>query len=127
MAAAYWAYRITREELGDSIPEEPDIDSNSSLTSQIQATNRVREAYRVFLELCETQNIKRSSDQTPLEFAAWVGTISPSSRIDVQNLTKLYEPVRYGQLSDETGALEAERIVNTLKQNFKLEPQGATR
>ncbi len=122
LAAAYWAYRITREKTGNAIPEEPELSSNSSLTSQIQATNRVRETYKVFLGLCETQNIKRSSDQTPLEFAAWVGTLAPHSSIDVQNLTKLYEPVRYGQLSDETGALEAERIVGALKQNFKLEP-----
>ena len=120
MAAAYWAYRITREKTGNPIPEELEL-SNSSFTSQIQATNRVREAYRVFLELCKAQNIRRSSDQTPLEFAAWVGTLSPNSSLDVSTLTKLYEPVRYGQLSDETGALEAERIVEALKQNFKLE------
>jgi hypothetical protein len=122
LAAAYWAYRITREKLENSIPEEPETSSNSSLASQIQATNRVRAAYRVFLELCKAQNIRRANDQTSLEFAAWVGTLFPDSSLDVQHLTKLYEPVRYGQLSDETGALEAERIVAALKQNFKLEP-----
>jgi hypothetical protein len=121
LVAAYWAYRITREKTGSSIPEEPET-SNSSFENQIQATNRVREAYRVFLELCHEQGVRRANDQTSIEFAAWVGTLSPNSSADVQNLTKLYEPVRYGQLSDETGALEAERIVSSLKQNFKLEP-----
>jgi Domain of unknown function (DUF4129) len=122
LAAAYWAYRITREETQNAIPEEPETSSNSSLTSQIQATNRVREAYRVFLELCNANGIRRANDQTSLEFAAWVGTLAPDSSLDVQDLTKLYEPVRYGQLSDESGALEAERIVTVLKQDFKLEP-----
>ena len=100
----------------------PELGSNSNFEKQIQATNRVREAYRVFLELCHSNGIRRANDQTPLEFAAWVGTLAPDSSLDVQNLTKLYEPVRYGQMSDETGALEAERIVAALKQNFKLEP-----
>ncbi len=127
LAAAYWAYRIIRETTGNTISEKPETIPNSSLASQIQATNRVREAYRVFLELCKTQNIRRSNDQTPLEFAAWVGTLAPTSSIDVKTLTKLYEPVRYGQLSDETGALEAERIVAALKQHFKLEVQGETK
>ncbi len=122
MAAAYWAHRITREKLGNSIPEEPETNSNSSFKKQIQATNRVREAYRVFLELCHAQGVRRANDQTSLEFAAWVGTLFPDSSIDVEELTKLYEPVRYGQLSDETGALEAEGIVEALKQNFKPEP-----
>ncbi len=122
LAAAYWAYRITREKLGNSIPEEPELSSNSSLAIKIQATNRVREAYRGFLEICSANEIRRTNDQTSLEFAAWVGTLAPHSSVDVQTLTKLYEPVRYGQLSDESGALEAERIVAALKQNFKLEP-----
>jgi hypothetical protein len=122
LAAAYWAYRITREKTGNAIPEEPETSSNSSLEKKIQATNRVREAYRNFLELCNAQGVKRGNNQTSLEFSAWVGTLSPNSSNDVQNLTKLYEPVRYGQFSDETGALEAERIVEALKQNLKLEP-----
>ncbi len=122
MAAAYWAYRITREKTANDFPEEPELDSNSSLEKKIQATNRVREAYRGFLELCSTKGIRRSNDQTSLEFAAWVGRLAPDSSVDVQHLTRLYEPVRYGQLSDESGALEAERIVNALKNNFKLEP-----
>jgi hypothetical protein len=122
LAAAYWAYRITREKLGSSIPEEPELGTDSSLTSQIQATNRVREAYRLFLELCKAQGISRLNDQTSLEFAVLVGTLVPNSSTEILALTRLYEPVRYGQLSDETGALEAERIVAALKQNFKLEP-----
>ncbi len=126
LAAAYWAYRITRMKLENASLEEPELEGNSSQDAKVQATNRVREAYKVFLELCNIQNVRRGSDQTPLEFATWVGTISPNSSVNVVTLTKLYEPVRYGQLSDETGALEAERIVNTLKQHLKLEPQGET-
>jgi Domain of unknown function (DUF4129) len=122
LAAAYWAYRITREKTGNPIQEEPEMSSNSSLEKQIQATNRVREAYRVFLELCGVQGVRRASDQTSLEFAALVGTLAPDSSTEILSLTKLYEPVRYGQLSDESGALEAERIVAVLKNNFKLEP-----
>ena len=123
LAAAYWAYRITREKIGNPASRaEPETNPNSSLTSQIQATNRVREAYRIFLELCHLNGIRRANDQTPLEFAAWVGTLAPDSSVDIENLTRLYEPVRYGQLSDETGAFEATRIVAALKQNFKLEP-----
>jgi hypothetical protein len=85
----------------------------------------VREAYRSFLELCKTQNIRRSTDQTSLEFAGWVGTLSPNSSHDVLALTRLYEPVRYGQLSHETGALEAERLLSEIK--TKLEVQGDRR
>jgi hypothetical protein len=122
LTAAYWAYRITREKTGNTIPEEPETSTDSSFENQIRATNRVREAYRIFLELCSTNGIRRANNQTSLEFAALVGALAPNSSVDVENLTKLYEPVRYGQLSDETGALEAERIVSALKQNFKPEP-----
>jgi Domain of unknown function (DUF4129) len=125
LLAAYWAYRITRETPGNSIPEEPEISTNSSLVTQIQATNRVRAAYRAFLEHCQTLDIRRSNFQTSLEFAAWLGTQFPDSSRDVLALSKLYEPVRYGQLSDETGALEAERLLQAIKSNLEAQT-GAT-
>jgi Domain of unknown function (DUF4129) len=124
VAAAYYAYRITRGTPGDLPLEEPEPSSDSSLTAQIAATNRVREAYRTFLELCKAQGIRRSSDQTSLEFAALVGTLSPTSSAQILALTNLYEPVRYGQLSDETGAIQAERIVKELKLMLEPPPKG---
>lgn len=127
LAAAYYAYRITREKPGDLPPEELDSSSDSSLTTQIAATNRVRQAYRAFLELCKTQGIRRSNDQTSLEFAVLVGALFPTSSHDVLVLTKLYEPVRYGQLSDEPGALEAEGIVKGLNLMLKPPPKGEPR
>jgi lysylphosphatidylglycerol synthetase-like protein (DUF2156 family) len=127
LMAGYWAYRITREKTANSSPEEPETNSNSSLVTPIQASNRVREAYRAFLELCKAQGIRRANDQTSIEFAALVGTLVPNLNLEVLHLTELYEPVRYGRLSDEAGALEAEHIVKTLKLILEPPPKGEPR
>ena len=115
LAAAYYAYKISREKLNLELPKDPENPDDSSLEARIRATNRVREAYRQFLELCNLQGKQRLNAQTSLEFAAMVTELQPNASTEVLALTKLYEPVRYGQLSDESGALEAERIVEKLK------------
>jgi hypothetical protein len=115
LVAAYYAYKISREKSNLEISNDPENPVDSNLEARIRATNRVREAYRQFLELCNLQGIQRPNAQTSLEFAGMVAEFHPSVEADVLALTKLYEPVRYGQHSDETGALEAERLVNALK------------
>lgn len=119
LAAAYYAYKISREKSNLELLKDPENPVDSSLEARIRATNRVREAYRQFLELCNLQGIQRPNAQTSLEFAEMVSELHSSAEADVLALTKLYEPVRYGQLSDETGALEAEQIVEKLKTTLK--------
>ena len=119
LAAAYYAYKISREKSNLELLEEPENPTDSRLEARIRATNRVREAYRAFLEHCNAQGIQRPNAQTSLEFAEMVAELAPNTNQDVRALTKLYEPVRYGQFSDEAGALEAEGLVQKLKTSLE--------
>jgi hypothetical protein len=118
LAAAYWAYRITRLK-SNLEPTDPQIQTDPSLEARLRATNRVREAYKQFLEHCQSLGIERFSAQTSLEFANDLAQNQTVAGEDVLVLTKIYEPVRYGQLTDESGALEAERLVRKLKRTLE--------
>ena len=115
LAAAYWAYRISRDRSKLELPEEPETQHSLSLEARVRASNRVREAYKQFLEHCQSLGIGRFAAQTSLEFARAVAQNQTVAGGDVLALTKLYEPVRYGQFSDESAALEAERLIARLK------------
>jgi Domain of unknown function (DUF4129) len=73
------------------------------------ATNRVREAYRAFLNLCARNGLNRLESETPLEFAQRLSEMHPVAVQPANVLTTLYEPVRYGGRSDLTGARAAEQ------------------
>ena len=79
------------------------------------ATNRVREAYRAFLNLCARHGLNRLESETPLEFAQRLSETHPVAVQPATILTALYEPVRYGGLSDLTGARAAEQALVSLR------------
>jgi hypothetical protein len=85
------------------------------------ATNRVREAYRAFLNLCARNGLNRLESETPLEFARRLSETHPFAVQPATTLTALYEPVRYGGLSDLTGARAAEQALMALR--GLLQPQ----
>lgn len=118
LAAAYWAYRFTREQIDSEIDSEPKPQLDSGFEARIQASNRVRAAYRNFLTHAQTIGITRPNAQTTLEFAEHVSSLIPDAAVDVLALTNIYEPVRYGQFANETGALEAEQIVERFQKRF---------
>ncbi len=95
--------------------------SETWLESQTTATNRVREAYRAFLALCTRAGLGRLETETPLEFAQRISEAQPLVQQTAIALTSLYEPVRYGGLSDFAGAQAAERALATLRS--LLQPQ----
>jgi Domain of unknown function (DUF4129) len=78
------------------------------------ATNRVREVYRAFLNLCARNGLNRLESETPLEFAQRIAQTQPLALQPAAALTALYEPVRYGGLSDLTGARAAEQALVAL-------------
>jgi Domain of unknown function (DUF4129) len=80
------------------------------------ATNRVREAYRAFLNLCSKIGLNRLESETPLEFAHRLSETHPFAVQPATTLTSLYEPVRYGGLSDMTGARAAEQALVALRE-----------
>jgi Domain of unknown function (DUF4129) len=79
------------------------------------ATNRVREAYRAFLALCSRNGLVRLESETPLEFAQRLGQRQALALEPASALTRLYEPVRYGGVSDSAGARAAERALVALR------------
>jgi hypothetical protein len=122
-AGAYFLYLVRRA------PEPPqdDLEVKPALAAppdRVQATNRVREAYRTFLRLCLEAGIPKVDSETPLEFAARVTERHPDALGSSSRLTALYEPVRYGKLADFSGALEAETAVRDLHGILGHEPSG---
>ena len=83
------------------------------------ATHRVREAYRAFLALCTRNGLVRLESETPLEFAQRLGQRQALAMDFASELTRLYEPVRYGGVSDSAGAQAAERALVALKSVLK--------
>jgi hypothetical protein len=79
------------------------------------AINRVREAYRAFLSLCTLNGLNRLESETPFEFARRLSETHPFAVQPATTLTSLYEPVRYGGLSDMTGARAAEQALVALR------------
>ena len=132
LAGAYvlWKLRALRNE--SSEPLEPGASEFSS--GRIEATNRVRAAYRAFLVLTTQAGLPKSAAETPLEFADRVVTRRPEAHDAARRLTRRYEPVRYGQLSDTDGAIEAEAALQELRgilepvssTTFKNTPKNAT-
>jgi Domain of unknown function (DUF4129) len=82
------------------------------------ATNRVRLAYRAFLALCVRAGIGRLEAETPLEFAARVGTVDAAAGAAALDLTRLYEPVRYGGLADTLGVRQAEQALEVVRRSL---------
>ena len=83
------------------------------------ATGRVREAYRAFLALCTRNGLVRLDSETPLEFAQRLGQRQALALDFASELTRLYEPVRYGGVSDSAGAQAAERALVALNSILK--------
>lgn len=95
--------------------ERESIGKTASLLEPEAATNRVREAYRAFLNLCAKSGLNRLESETPLEFAQRLSETHPVAVQPATILTALYEPVRYGGLSDMTGARAAEQALVALR------------
>ena len=113
LAGAYvlWKLRGLRDE--SSAPLEPA--ASEPFRNRIEATNRVRAAYRAFLVLTTQAGLPKSAAETPVEFADRVAAHAPEAHEAARRLTHRYEPVRYGQLSDTDGALEAEAALEELR------------
>jgi hypothetical protein len=84
------------------------------------ATSRVREAYRAFLALCTRNGLVRLESETPLEFAQRVGQRQALALNPASALTRIYEPVRYGGVSDSAvsdsgDAQAAQRALDALR------------
>ena len=114
LAAGVLLWRILRQRATQL--EAPALEpASDELERRIQATHRVRAAYRAFLELAGSAGVPRANSETPQEFADRVSAKYTEAHAPAHTLTRLYEPVRYGQLSDESGALEAETALETLR------------
>ncbi|WP_041657794.1 DUF4129 domain-containing protein [Marinithermus hydrothermalis] len=75
---------------------------------------RVREVYRRFLELMRSHQ-PRQDHETPREYAARVGRTYAGLAAPVAELTRLYEPVRYGGRSPRSDAERAERLLQRIQ------------
>ena len=97
------------------VQKEAMVAATESSLEPEAATNRVREAYRAFLNLCTKIGLNRLDSETPLEFAQRLSETYPVAVQPATALTALYEPVRYGGLSDFTGARAAEQALVALR------------
>ncbi len=75
------------------------------------AEHRVRRAYREWLALLAGVGLVRAETETPQEFLARLRAVRPDLLNDSDLITSLYEPVRYGAQTDESGAQAAERAL----------------
>lgn len=83
---------------------------------------RVRAAYRGFLLAMRPQLPKRASE-TPQEYARRVAARRPPLAEAVRELTRLYEPVRYGGLADEAEAAAAEAWLRRIENELAKEEE----
>ncbi len=74
---------------------------------------RVRTAYREFLRLMLAY-APVSRSETPREYAARLKKRYPAVAVEAFELTRLYEPVRYGGIADEAEAARAEELVRLI-------------
>ncbi|WP_457636735.1 DUF4129 domain-containing protein [Oceanithermus sp.] len=81
---------------------------------------RVRVAYREFLRLMLAY-APASSSETPREYARRLKKRYPRVASQVEELTGLYEPVRYGGLADEKEAARAEELVRLIAAGLEAE------
>jgi hypothetical protein len=93
--------------------EAPDDDGAPSAndSARHRAASRVRAAYAAFLADAAAAGQARDEAETPHEFALRFAVAVPQAAADAGTLTRLYEPVRYGELADEGGAVAAEEAV----------------
>jgi hypothetical protein len=113
LAGAYMLWKLRA--LQDESSALPEPEATEPSQNRIEATNRVRAAYRAFLVLTTQAGLPKSEAETPLEFADRVVAREPEAHEAARRLTHRYEPVRYGQLSDSVGALEAEAALKELR------------
>ena len=99
---------------------EPDAKTAHLESTPEHATDEVRRCYTRFLELSRAAGLPRGESETPLEFAARVSEVQLPLAAPVQELTRLYEPVRYGQFAAAThgdAARAALQEIETALQN----------
>jgi len=60
----------------------------------------------------------RTPFESPRAYAARLGKLNPRAQVELQKLTELYEPVRYGGLGDENRAEQAEALAEALPASF---------
>lgn len=83
--------------------------------------NRIRRAYYEFLHEMERRGQARHFFESPREYARRMAKVAPSIRGSLEELTALYEPVRYGDPSDERRAERAEFLAGEIPRHFQEE------
>lgn len=83
--------------------------------------NRVRRAYYNFLHAMESRGQAKHFFESPREYARRLGLQAPPLHSSLQELTALYEPVRYGNPSDERQAERAEFLAREIPRHFPQE------
>jgi len=106
----YLAYRALR--LMDSGGEEAEPAAPKPRRGPAFA-GQVRTAYREFLRLMLAY-APVSRSETPREYAARLEKRYPAVATEALELTRLYEPVRYGGVADEAEAARAEELVRLI-------------
>ncbi len=123
VALGYVLWRSRPRSYGFAPPTDPEPDQ-PSVPSEL-ATDEVRLCYRRFLELTRTAGMPRGEAETPLEFAARLASLVPEAERPALQLTRRYEPVRYGQLAAQTQALEAKTALAAVEQTLTRIPPRA--
>ena len=113
-----WRGAAGRRKAADrSSPAAPRV---SSLDPEARYAGRVREVYRRFLELMRPYQ-PRQDHETPREYAARVGRAYAGLAPWVAELTRLYEPVRYGGRSPRSDAERAEHLLQRIQERLARE------
>jgi len=81
-------------------------------------SSRIRRAYQRFLQQMGRRGFPRTPFESPRAYAARLGKLNPRAQVELQKLTELYEPVRYGGLGDESRAEQAEALAEALPASF---------
>ncbi|AFZ65824.1 hypothetical protein Deipe_0221 [Deinococcus peraridilitoris DSM 19664] len=107
---ALWRLRV---ESGQDRPPSP-AEEESRVNDPETALHRVRLAYRAMLSALEDAGALRGPHETPREFAERVAALFPGQRGNIEDLTRLYQPVRYGREVTDEHADEAEEALSRL-------------
>jgi hypothetical protein len=79
-----------------------------SRARRIQAAARIRQIYAAFLDLCQELGHPRPQPETPFEFQASLqGQVFQGSWPELTLLTQAYVKVRYGELPEDQGEMDA--------------------
>lgn len=89
------------------------------------ALHRVRAAYRALLSSLAAAGVARAPQETPQELAARAGVVFPGLRQDIETLTALYQPVRYGGQVTEEHAEHAEQALARVQAELRASPDAA--